>query len=393
MTENGGAPGSQASLREANSARLLEALKSYGQLTQVELAAATGLSPATVSNIVKQLLAEGAVETSATTRSGRRAQLVTRARSGSIAAGIHARLRSLEVALVDASLAEVARQHLPLPADHRFDTTLDRAAMLVSELTSERGIGIEDLVGIGLAMPAGDRVGAEAVLPSWGEVDVADILGRRLGRPVAVARETDAAAFAEARLGALRGAVCGIHVRVGETTDSAIVIRGSVFRAGAHAAPGIGHMRVSAGGAICRCGSRGCLNTEVSVEALRESLRISHGAMNLRDIVAAARGGDRGCQQVISDAGAAIGSALADLATAVGPDRIAVGGPLAQAGDILLAPVLDALRARPLLGGVDDLLVASHFSQSAETLGAAAGVFDMMSLASMTDSAMGGGRA
>jgi predicted NBD/HSP70 family sugar kinase len=392
MTENGEAPGSQASLREANSARLLNALTRYGQLTQVELAAATGLSPATVSNIVRQLVADGAVETSVTTRSGRRAQLVTLARNDSMAAGIHAGPRSLDVTLVDANLREVARQHLPLPAAHRFDTTLDRAALLVSELTSERGIGLHDLVGVGVAMPAGGRVGADPGLPSWAGVDVADTLGRRLGRPVFVTREIDAAASAEARLGALRGTECGIYVRVGDTTDSAIVIRGSVLRVGTHAAAGIGHVRVSPGGAICRCGGRGCLNTEVSIDSLRESLRISHGPMSLRDIVSAAKGGDPGCQQVISDAGAAIGSALADLATALGPDRISVGGPLARAGDILLSPIRDALEARPLLRGAEGLLGAGHLNESAETLGAAAYVFDMMSLVPMPDTARGGGR-
>ena len=69
-------PGSQSSLREANRARLVESLKRHGRLTQVELAGSTGLSPATVSNIVKELTASGLLHTSFTSRSGRRATLV-----------------------------------------------------------------------------------------------------------------------------------------------------------------------------------------------------------------------------------------------------------------------------------------------------------------------------
>ena len=66
-------PGSQTSLREANRARIVTTLKHHGHLTQVELAGSTGLSPATVSNIVKELSASGVLNTSVTSRSGRRA--------------------------------------------------------------------------------------------------------------------------------------------------------------------------------------------------------------------------------------------------------------------------------------------------------------------------------
>ncbi|OMG57061.1 ROK family transcriptional regulator [Tessaracoccus sp. ZS01] len=390
MRESSGAPGSQASLREANSARILEAVKLYGQLTQVELAAATGLSPATVSNIVKQLLAAGTVETSATTRSGRRAQLVTLARVTSLALGIHIRPRALEMSLVDAGYTQVARQHLPLPPEHRFDTTLDRAAMLAAELADQRGLALADLVGIGVAMPSANRGGAVVGLPTWDDVDVADIIERRLHRPVLVERETDAAALAEARIGALRGAACGVYVRVGEVTDSTIVLGGAVLRPGSAPAAGLGHVRVAPDGAICRCGARGCLNTVVSIEALRELVRISHGPLSLRDMVAAANSGDRGCRQVVADAGAAIGAALADMATTVGPDRIAVGGPLAQAADVLLGPMLDALGARPLLADAGSLLVPGQLGQEAETLGVVARVFDMMSLTSVLETSSGG---
>ena len=66
-------PGSQTSLREANRARIVSAVQQRGSLTQIELAGVTGLSPATVSNIVKELTSAGVLHTSPSTRSGRRA--------------------------------------------------------------------------------------------------------------------------------------------------------------------------------------------------------------------------------------------------------------------------------------------------------------------------------
>lgn len=70
-------PGSQTSLREANAARVIDAVRTYGSITQVELTAVTGLSQATISNIVKRLTNHGVLKTEGTIRSGRRAQLVS----------------------------------------------------------------------------------------------------------------------------------------------------------------------------------------------------------------------------------------------------------------------------------------------------------------------------
>ena len=127
-------PGSQTSLREANRARIVDAVKRHGGLTQVELAGATGLSPATVSNIVKELSASGVLHTSPSTRSGRRAQHVTLARALGLVAGLHFSTRHLRVAVADVAHTVVAEHHLPLAKDHRADNELDRAARLISDM-------------------------------------------------------------------------------------------------------------------------------------------------------------------------------------------------------------------------------------------------------------------
>ena len=132
--------GSQSSLREANRALIVETVHRHGGLTQVELAGSTGLSAATVSTIVKELLAAGVVDTRNTTRSGRRAQMVTIAHRVGLAVGIHIGARHLRIALGDVTNEVVAEQTLPLPDEHRLDTSLDRAALLVGGPARARGI-------------------------------------------------------------------------------------------------------------------------------------------------------------------------------------------------------------------------------------------------------------
>ncbi|UUT36481.1 FAD-binding protein [Microbacterium elymi] len=120
-------PGSQASLREANRARIVTAINKHGGLTQVELAAITGLSPASVSNIVRELAGVGVLRTTPSTRSGRRASLVTFNRAVGLVAGIHVNTRHLRVIVADVNRTVLSERHMPLARDHRADNELDRA--------------------------------------------------------------------------------------------------------------------------------------------------------------------------------------------------------------------------------------------------------------------------
>ncbi len=366
VVEGVGARGSQSSLREANAASIVEAVRIYGQITQVELAAATGLSPATVSNLVKSLQAAGVVETSATVRSGRRAQAVSLARSSDLAIGVHIGHRTLEVLLADASWSVTAAQRLPLPAEHRFDTTLDRVALLVAELTERLGATPGDIGTVGLAIPCLSD-GRSPALAGWEQTDVAEILSRRLRRPIVVVSEPEAAGIAETRFGALKGVASAMVVRASHVTEASVLLNGRPLPRGG----GFGHMRVDPAGMICWCGARGCLNTLVSVDALADLLRVSHGPLSLRALVRRAKDGDPGCRQAVAHAADVIGSAAADAAMLFGPERICFTGELVSTGDVFLGPVKAALRARPLLSDVDSLVVVAD-CDDAEARGALA---------------------
>lgn len=364
------APGSQSSLREANSLRILEAVRTFGGITQVELAAATGLSAATVSNIVKQLERDGVVATSATTRSGRRAQQVTLLPSSGLAFGVHITAHALDFQLTDASHEVQLARHLPLPEGHRHDTTLDRVALLVGEAAEDVGARIDDVVSVGVALPAHLAARASgASLRGWEEVDVVDTLQRRLGRPVVLAFAADAAAVAESRVGALKGAASALYVRVGDGVEASVLVEGRPLAGSRGPAGALGHVQVDPNGRVCRCGARGCLDTVASLDALADLLRLSHGPVSMRQIIAGARRGDPGITRVLGDTGAAIGSVVANAATFLAPEKVLVAGELAAVGEVLLAPVRETLRARPLLG-VDDLLVTSS-APHPEAMGAA----------------------
>ncbi|GCE78180.1 ROK family transcriptional regulator [Cellulomonas biazotea] len=370
--------GSQSSLREANRAAVVDAVKRHGGLTQVELVGATGLSAATVSTIVKQLLAEGVVETRSTIRTGRRAQLVTLAHRVGLAVGVHVGHRHLRVAIADFTHEVLAERVLPLPQEHRVDTSLDRLALLVVDLLERLGLSISDVVGIGVGLPApvDDATGmisVRGIMRSWDEVHVGHVISKRLALPVYVDNDANLGALAESTRGASRVYRDSVYVRASYGTGAGIVISHQVHRGFAGTAGEIGHVQVDPQGDICRCGSRGCLDTVVGARALVEPLRASHGNLTLRDVVQRANEGDPGCAQVIADAGAQIGVVVSGVAMTVNPQCIVVGGELAETGEILLTPMREAIRRRVLLNQIAPLeVIPAELGNAAEVAGAIA---------------------
>lgn len=346
--------GSQSALREANSARLLGAVRQFGGITQVELVEATGLSPATVSTIVKQLLVAGIVETRSTTRSGRRAQMVTLAHESGLLVGAHIGSRALRLAVSDSRFELLAERTLPLPSDHRLDTTLDRTVLLALELVDGLGSTTSEILGVGIGLPAPvdpetGMILDEGIMRGWADVPIAEVVSARINSPVAVDNEANLSALGEARFGAARGFRDVLYVWASYGTGAGLIIGGEIHRGPRGTAGEIGHTLVDPQGPICRCGSRGCLDTLVGAQALIDSLRISRGPLSLSDLLELASSGDPGCRQVVADAGATIGVAVANLAVAFNPEIVVVGGELAQTESIFLDPIRAAVNHRVLI--------------------------------------------
>lgn len=376
-------PGSQSSLREANRARLVESLKRHGRLTQVELAGSTGLSPATVSNIVKELTATGLLYTSnITSRNGRRATLVSLARQLGLVAGVHYSSRQLHIAIADATRTIVTQSSLPLPIDHRHDAELDRLSLLLGDMMESLGGTVNDLLAVGLALPAPidpntGMVSTPGLLRGWEGVDVAESLTARMGRPVFVDSEANLGGLAEARDGAARGAASAVFIRVGHTISAGLVVGGDLFRGVNGKAGQIGHVTIDENGPICRCSNRGCLETYAAGPALLSLFPPGEGMQRLSDLIQAADSGDGRSHRVIADAGRHIGIAAASLCNLFDPELIVMGGELAQAGEILMAPMRHSLERTALASaaGLPEI-VASTFGEWAETRGAIAMALD-----------------
>ncbi|MBR7744739.1 ROK family transcriptional regulator [Phycicoccus sp. BSK3Z-2] len=331
-----------------NRLRVLDAVREHGAMTQVEIATATGLSAATVSNLVKELDGAGAVLLRPSIRNGRRATQVSVATARGLLATAVFGDRDVRVAVAAASDEVVAQKRMPLPADHHADEGTDRAARLVHELVEGAGQEMSGLRALVVGLPApidtvSGHVGSDGILPGWRGTDVAAAMSDAVRVPVALDNTANLAALGEFKHGALQGVSTGMFVKVSYGAGAGLIIGGELFRGSAGTAGEIGHVTIDENGPVCRCGNRGCLDTFVGASPVLAALRPTHGGLTLRDVITRALDGDPGCRRVLQDSGRHLGVALAGVVTMLNPEVIAIGGQVARLGDLLLGPVRESV--------------------------------------------------
>lgn len=371
-------PGSQGALRHLNQERLFEFLLANGPSTQAELARGTGLSTATVSNIVRDMAAKGVVETSPVNSSGRRALLVQLSDTGDIAVGVDFGRRHVRIVLATLGYEVLAEESVALPLGYDVATSLGTASDLLDRLLESNGFERQSVlaVGVGVPGPIDRRTGTVlqgAILPEWVGVNLRD-LESAFHFPVVVDNDANLGALAEVTWGANRGTRNLMFVKIGSGIGAGLILNGQPYYGYLGITGELGHTPVVEHGIICRCGNRGCLETVASTTVMLESLnRGTDEAVTTADIVSGGLARDPSTLRVVGDAGAAIGKAIANIANIINPEIVLIGGPLAGLGDTLLDPIQHGIlqNAIPAIGDTTTLRMSS-LGDRAESLGAAA---------------------
>ena len=369
-------PGSQTALRELNQQRIADTLLASGPSTQAELARQTGLSTATISNIVRIMSDAGIVETEPTTSSGRRALLVRLSNRGAVAVGIDFGRRHLRIAITTLGYDVVAEENIELAMGHRAEEGIETASSLLAKMLADNDIAHSSVLGIGVGIPGpidrrAGRVVQGAILPEWVGIELADLeVGLRF--PVVFDNDANLGALAEVTWGPHSEIDNLVFVKVGSGIGAGLILNGRPFYGGLGITGEIGHDTITDNGVVCHCGNRGCLETVASTSVMLDLLARA-GVTRVRQIVSRARAGDSATLRVLDDAGLAVGRALASVANLINPEVIVIGGPLAELGDLFLGSIERGLMRHAVPSvGESTRLVMSSLGERAEALGAAA---------------------
>ncbi|MCD0486249.1 ROK family transcriptional regulator [Streptacidiphilus sp. ASG 303] len=378
-------PGSQSSLHRANLERVLRAVRMAGSLTQAEIARSTGLSAATVSNIVRELKESGTVVVTPTSSGGRRARSVSLSADAGIVVGVDFGHTHLRVAIGNLAHRVLAEESEPIDVDVSAADGFDRAETLVGRLLAQTGFRTDKVIGVGLGVPGPidvetGAIGSTAILPGWTGVEPGRELSSRLGVPVHVDNDANLGALGELVWGAGRGLSDLAYIKVASGVGAGLVISGQIYRGPGGTAGEIGHITLDESGPVCRCGNRGCLETFVGSRYLLNLLNASHGpGLSIPRIVQLAQRGDLGCRRVIADVGRQIGTGVANLCNLLNPRRVILGGDLAEAGELLLSPLRESVARYAIPSAARQLsVVPGTLGGRAEVLGALALVMSEM---------------
>ncbi|MFG1608888.1 ROK family protein [Actinoplanes sp. NPDC049265] len=352
------APVRQSSVRAHNLALALQTVAtSENPISRAFVAAATGLTRATVSALVDDLISGGLlVEGDPVTRTGagRPAAGLTLAPDGAFGLGLEINVDYLAACVVD--LTGAVRFRVVSPSDPR---QLGSWATTLARLTR----GIPSVAGAALAVPglvSADGIVRVAPNLGWQDVDAASILGETLGMPVAVDNEANLAALSELRAAGGRPTFAYISGEIG--IGAGLVLEGALYRGVRGWSGEIGHLPVHPDGRACRCGARGCLEQYAGQEAI---LRTA-GVTTLADLP------DRAD---LSEAGTALGIALAGVVNLLDLDTIVLGGIYGPLLPRLRPGIEQELRRRVLTASLAPIaLRASVLGADAAMRGAAESV-------------------
>jgi len=357
----------------------IDALRLSGSLTKAQLAHHTGLSLSRASHIARELVSNGFVQDLGPTLQtrGRKASLIQIRPEVAYAVGIDLGSEFVRVVLVDFAGSTTSRHEESMPFHGDPAAVIDGVASKASEMMRTQHMTRQEVVGVGVAAtgiidPAsGTCLTMPVLAKSWTNIPVVEGIRSKLRiERVFLEDSPRAMAISEMAFGAARGLNDFVLVNIGHSMGSGIVVNGKVLRGTGGIAGELGHIRIAdpitrmEQSSVCCCGNIGCLESVASGWAMKKqaadavqqgvnsslsSTKGNDAKITIQRIIEAAQHDDKYACNLISGAGRVIGIAISFLINLLGPQRVIVGGGLAQgAGDLLLNPIIDSARSQAL---------------------------------------------
>jgi predicted NBD/HSP70 family sugar kinase len=335
-----------------NRAVVMDEIQLADGISRVEIAQHTGLTPQTVSGIVRRLLDEGIVREDGASRGAGggkpRTTLRLNADAGS-AVGLHFDPAELTCAVVDLLGRPLVVRRRPTPPSTAPSDIVAAMADMVAGVLAEADVPRDRILGLGLAAPGPidqerGMIIAPPQLEGWAQVPLQRMLSEATGLPVTLDNDATAAAVGERWSGAGRGVANFAYFFFGTGIGGGLVLGHQVYRGGSLNAGEFGHSSVLPDGPECFCGNRGCLERLVNPAALvaalhrrlatqpRGSSELAHAfaqdpaSVDHAAIRLAAGAGDPVAAAVIDEAARYVAAVAVNIVNFIDVDLIVLGG-------------------------------------------------------------------
>ena len=354
-------------LKEINRKLAFDILKNARSISRPELAQKTGLSRATISVLVDELIETGLVEESGfADSSGGRPPMILRFNpeaAYALGACMHEYDWNFVVVNLDAQVHRRLKVHIRQESPESAITSLAQGIEAITD-----GIANKILPAIGLGTPGlvDIRSGVIKLAADIGWVDVPfqSMVKKALHLDTFIANRSKVGALAEFWYGSRRGVKDLIYVSIGTGVAAGIIHQGNLFVGANSSAGELGHLTIIPDGPMCPCGNRGCLQQLVSEDAIanlaRQRLRRNPSSLlhstaghhpeliSAGDVFAAADQGDPVALETLEEVASYIGIAIAGLINLFNPEVIFLGGPVGEASAVLTEKIKEKVRHRAM---------------------------------------------
>ncbi|WP_067474356.1 ROK family transcriptional regulator [Actinomadura hibisca] len=338
-------------LRRDNRSVLLWSLYFDQPRSRQDLSRTTGLSPASVSNVMRELIDEGiVVEAGLVESEGGRPRVLLRIDpEHGYVVGVDVGETRVRVELFDLMMTERAKAEYPLdPREHAAEVVVAHILEGLSAVLADSGVDPAAVLGVGVGVPGVVLRDPELLVHGptygWDAVPLERMLRTGTDLPLYIDNGAKTMGQAELWFGAGRGAQHAVIGLIGSGVGASIISNGVTHRGSTSSAGEWGHVTVMVGGRDCRCGSAGCLEAYAGAEAILERYGRPLPGRDQESALAALldrADSDEHAARVLEETALYLGAGIADLINLFDPERVILGG---WAGLLLGERLLPAIR-------------------------------------------------
>jgi len=328
--------GTVRGLRRENRAAVLWSLYFSQPGTRQDLSAATGLSAASVTNVIRELLNEGiVVEAGSVDSDGGRPRVMLEVNPDhGYVIGADIGETRVRVELFDLAMRERAKADFPLnPREHDVDVVVASVLSGLDSVLTESGIEPAAVLAMGVGIPGIVEQRPEALVHGqtygWEAVPIERLLRAGTDLPLHIENGAKTMGQAELWFGAGRGARNAVVGLIGSGVGASLISGGTTYRGATSSAAEWGHTTVMVGGRKCRCGSAGCLEAYVGAQAILERYGRPTAGNDEESALAAlvdAADTEPLAAAILDETADYLGAGIGSLINLFNPERVILGG-------------------------------------------------------------------
>lgn len=341
-------------VQEMNRSLIIRLLHKNGVCSRADLAKATGLKQATITNIINSFIGAGIVKETGIIEGekGRRSIGVSLNGTDYKLIGVRLARKYLKVGLFDIEGTLYYKKKVDIKITATPEDAIIIMKSLITDILKNNDNG--SILGIGVALPGPffrqeGRIVLMTEFSGWEKINIQDELSSTFQIPVYVEHDANCGVLAEWLYGAHKnnhGTL--MYVAAGQGIGAGIIVDGKLYTGTLGTAGEIGHMSISFDGPKCECGNRGCLELYCSTIALLRKIKkerinfedsILQEDCTLNDVFDALKKEDKLAKTVVDEVVWFLSFGLASVANTLNPDTIIIGDELSNAGDYLLNSV------------------------------------------------------